>query len=76
MTCTRLIYVNVPTFTCIHTQAKQMIESAGGTAKLGYYNKLGMRALLKPERFDTIPRRAAPPPRSSLVCVMKDERTV
>ncbi len=60
--------------TYIHIQAKKLIEAAGGTAKLGYYNKLGLRALLKPERFVAIPRRAAPPPRYSTcivnVCMM------
>ena len=28
-----------------------------------HYNKLALRALLKPDKFDLIPKRARPPPR-------------
>lgn len=44
-------------------QAKELVEAAGGHVKKGYYNRLALRALLKPEKFDIIPKRAAPPPR-------------
>ena len=39
------------------------IEAAGGTITTVHYNKLALRALLKPDKFDIIPRRAKPPPK-------------
>mmetsp|Transcript_7603 Transcript_7603/g.9472 ORF Transcript_7603/g.9472 Transcript_7603/m.9472 type:complete len:242 (-) Transcript_7603:279-1004(-) len=39
------------------------IERAGGTVESVYYNPLGLRALLKPERFDVIPKKPRPPPK-------------
>jgi len=44
-------------------EAIAAIEKAGGSVKRGYYNRLGLRAHLKPEKFLVIPRLAAPPPR-------------
>ncbi|EKX52737.1 hypothetical protein GUITHDRAFT_101888 [Guillardia theta CCMP2712] len=44
-------------------QAKRIIEEAGGKVIIAYYNRLGLRAMLKPEKFERIPRRAAPPPK-------------
>ena len=43
--------------------AIEAIEAAGGTVVCGWYNRLNLRALLKPHKFDVIPRRARPPPR-------------
>lgn len=43
--------------------AVELVEKAGGTVTSLYYNRLGLRALLKPERFETIPKRASPPPK-------------
>lgn len=47
--------------------AKEAVEAAGGTVTRVHYNKLGLRALLKPEWFAKkgrpIPRAARPPPR-------------
>ncbi len=43
--------------------AKRLIESAGGSVKEVYFNKLGIRAHVKPEKFVVLPRLAAPPPR-------------
>jgi len=47
----------------VSDKAKEAIEKAGGTVKVSYFNALALRALLKPENFETIPRLAAPPPR-------------
>ena len=42
--------------------AKRAIEAAGGSVKLVWYNRLGLRHLLKPHKFEQPPRRAAIPP--------------
>ena len=40
------------------------IEQCGGSIKTVYHNRLGLRVLLKPEKFDgVLPRRARPPPK-------------
>lgn len=39
------------------------IESVGGEITTVHYNRLALRALLKPEKFDIIPKRARPPPK-------------
>eukprot|EP00753_Platysulcus_tardus_P008290 PLAT15876.1.p1 GENE.PLAT15876.1~~PLAT15876.1.p1 ORF type:complete len:255 (-),score=82.66 PLAT15876.1:147-869(-) len=39
------------------------VEAAGGSVVARYHNRLGLRALLKPERFLRLPRQARPPPR-------------
>jgi len=39
------------------------IERAGGEVVTVHYNKLALKALMKPDRFDIIPRRALPPPK-------------
>ena len=40
------------------------VEQQGGSIKTVYHNRLGLRALLKPEKFDgELPRRARPPPK-------------
>lgn len=44
-------------------KAREIVEAAGGTVKIAYHNRLGLRAHLKPEKFEFIPRRAAPPPK-------------
>ncbi|OEL35542.1 hypothetical protein BAE44_0003439 [Dichanthelium oligosanthes] len=48
-------------------RAKAAVEAAGGTVRLVYYNKLGFRALLKPEWFEKkgrlVPKAARPPPK-------------
>ncbi|EDQ92627.1 uncharacterized protein MONBRDRAFT_2372, partial [Monosiga brevicollis MX1] len=41
--------------------AIEAIEKAGGIVSCAYYDRVGLRALLKPEKFTTIPRRARPP---------------
>ena len=43
--------------------AVKAIERQGGKITCAYYNKLGLRLLLKPEKFEgrRIPRRARPP---------------
>ena len=47
--------------------ARKAIEATGGSVTTVYYNKLGLRALLKPEAFAKkgrlIPRPARPPPK-------------
>ena len=48
-------------------RAKEAVEAAGGSVRKVYYNKLGLRALLKPEWFEKkgrlLPRAARPPPK-------------
>jgi large subunit ribosomal protein L15 len=39
------------------------IEQAGGEVTTVHYNRLALRALLKPEKFDVIPKQARPPPK-------------
>ena len=39
--------------------AKRAIEAAGGTVKLVWHNRLGLRHLLKPHKFEQPPRREA-----------------
>jgi len=42
--------------------AIQAVESVGGEITTVHYNRLALRALLKPHKFDIIPKRARPPP--------------
>lgn len=48
-------------------RAKAAVEAAGGSVRRVHYNKLGLRALLKPEWFEKkgrlLPRPARPPPK-------------
>lgn len=50
-------------------RAKAAVEAAGGSVRRVYYNKLGFRALLKPEWFEKkgrlLPKAARPPPKLS-----------
>lgn len=41
--------------------ARKKIESKGGLAVATWYTELGLRALFRPEKFDIIPKRPAPP---------------
>ncbi|KAI7871754.1 ribosomal protein L18e/L15P [Spinellus fusiger] len=41
-------------------KAIEAIEKAGGSVSLKYYNKLGLRALIHPEKFTKMPKLAAP----------------
>ena len=57
-------------FTPVHIEVSQAsgsaieaIEAAGSTIVCKHYNRLALRALLKPEKFDVLPRRAKPPPK-------------
>eukprot|EP00605_Chrysophyceae_sp_TOSAG23-4_P000845 GSChrysophyteH1.ASY1.ANO1.936.1 assembled CDS len=43
--------------------AIKAIEQVGGTVTCIHLNKLAMRAMLKPIKFDVLPRRARPPPK-------------
>ena len=43
--------------------ARKSIERQGGQVQTVYYNKLGLKALLKPGTFDTLPFPARPPPK-------------
>ena len=49
----------------VSAAAKEAVEKAGGTVTTVYYNKLGIRALLKPDSFARkgrlLPRPARPP---------------
>lgn len=39
------------------------VEAAGGTITCAHFNRLALRALLKPYKFDMLPRRARPQPK-------------
>jgi large subunit ribosomal protein L15 len=39
------------------------MEAIGGEVTTVHYNKLALRALLKPDKFDILPKQAKPPPR-------------
>ena len=39
------------------------VEAAGGTITCVHFNRLALRALMKPYKFDILPRRARPPPK-------------
>ena len=44
--------------------AIKAVEQSGGSIKTVYHNRLGLRVLLKPEKFEgELPRRARPPPK-------------
>ncbi len=43
--------------------AIKAIEAAGGSVVSMYYNRLGLRALLKPHKFEVIPQLARPNPK-------------
>ncbi|CAN6863047.1 unnamed protein product [Brassica oleracea] len=51
----------------VTVRAKEVVEAAGGSVRRVYYNKLGLRALLKPEWFEKkgrlLPKAARPPPK-------------
>ncbi|KAK6149053.1 hypothetical protein DH2020_016578 [Rehmannia glutinosa] len=51
----------------VTVRAKAAVEAAGGSVRRVYYNKLGFRALLKPEWFEKkgrlLPKAARPPPK-------------
>ncbi|KAH6831436.1 Ribosomal protein L18e/L15 superfamily protein [Perilla frutescens var. hirtella] len=53
----------------VTVRAKAAVEAAGGSVRRVYYNKLGFRALLKPEWFEKkgrlLPKAARPPPKLS-----------
>ena len=40
--------------------AIEAVESVGGSIRCVYHNRLGLRAVLKPERFERLPRQALP----------------
>ena len=43
--------------------AIKAIEAAGGSITSVYHNRLGLRAHLKPHKFETLPLQARPPPK-------------
>ncbi|XP_051127514.1 uncharacterized protein LOC127248955 [Andrographis paniculata] len=51
----------------VTVRAKAAVEAAGGSVRRVHYNKLGLRALLKPEWFEKkgrlLPKAARPPPK-------------
>ncbi|KAL9367225.1 hypothetical protein Peur_038424 [Populus x canadensis] len=51
----------------VTVRAKEAVETAGGSVRRVHYNKLGFRALLKPEWFEKkgrlLPKAARPPPK-------------
>ena len=56
----------------VSASAKRAIEAAGGSVKLVWYNRLGLRHLLKPYKFERPPQREAiPPPKYRLKYVQQ-----
>lgn len=45
------------------TSAIEAVEAAGGTVTCAHYNRLALRALFRPQRFDVLPKQARPPPK-------------
>ncbi|CAM9157884.1 unnamed protein product, partial [Discosporangium mesarthrocarpum] len=45
------------------TSAISAVEAAGGTVTCTHFNALALRALLKPHKFEVLPKRARPPPK-------------
>lgn len=45
------------------TAAIKAIEAAGGTVTSSHFNKLALRALIKPFKFELLPQRARPTPK-------------
>jgi large subunit ribosomal protein L15 len=45
------------------TSAIKAVEGMDGTVTCAHFNRLALRALLKPHKFAILPRRARPPPR-------------
>ena len=54
--------------------AIKAVEGAGGTVTCAHYNRLALRALLKPHKFGQLPRRARPPPRLMRYYVSDEKR--
>lgn len=54
--------------------AIQAIETIGGEITTVHYNRLALRALLKPHKFDIIPKRARPPPKLMTYYTNYDKR--
>lgn len=44
-------------------EAIRAVEQAGGEVTTVHYNRLALRALLKPEKFEQLPKFARPPPK-------------
>jgi len=44
-------------------EAIKAVEAVGGTVTCVHFNRLALRALVKPTKFDILPRRARPPPK-------------
>ena len=49
----------------VSKQAAEAVEKAGGFVVAAHYNRLNLRTLLKPHKFESgmMPRRARPPPK-------------
>eukprot|EP00588_Corethron_pennatum_P010763 CAMPEP_0194279988 /NCGR_PEP_ID=MMETSP0169-20130528/14984_1 /TAXON_ID=218684 /ORGANISM="Corethron pennatum, Strain L29A3" /LENGTH=325 /DNA_ID=CAMNT_0039024525 /DNA_START=54 /DNA_END=1031 /DNA_ORIENTATION=- len=54
--------------------AIEAIEAAGGSVTTVHYNRLALRALLKPDKFAVLPRRAKPPPKLMTYYTSYDKR--
>ena len=54
--------------------AIEAIEAAGGSVTTVHYNRLALRALLKPDKFAALPRRAKPPPKLMTYYTSYDKR--
>ena len=47
----------------VSRHAKEVVEGCGGRVKCDYYDRLGLRRLLSPEKFTILPRFARVPPK-------------
>jgi len=54
-------------------QAIEVIEKNGGTVTCVHFNRLALRALLQPHKFDILPWRARPPPKIMQFYLDKDK---
>ena len=54
--------------------AIEAVEAVGGQITTVHYNRLALRALLKPEKFAVIPKRALPPPKRMVYYTDYDNR--
>jgi hypothetical protein len=55
------------------SEAIKTVEAVGGTVTCVHFNELALRALLKPYKFDILPNRARPNPKSIQYYLNKDK---
>lgn len=58
------------------SSAIKMVEDAGGTVTCVHFNALALRALMKPYKFELLPRRARPPPQDHELLPRRDQSRI